>query len=118
MEPDSDPSEKIKSLSEAKAKLEQDVERLEAALNAERFGIFAGITTLFDAFIFRDYNTSTAPLALVAVEFAGLFVLARRLGVDEVVYLTFEVLKSWRKSPGSSDSDPPESTPPTPTSPP
>lgn len=100
---DDDPTKRIETLSAAKAQLEQDVERLEATLNAERFCIVVGITVLFDAFMFRDYQTATAPIALTAVEFAGLFVLARRLGVEEVISLTFEVLKSWRKSP---DSDP------------
>jgi len=86
------------SEAEAKAQLESDVARLESTLNAERFCIAVAVTVLFDAFMFRDYKVWSAPVALLVVELTGLFVLARRLKVDEVVGLTFEVLKSWGKS--------------------
>jgi hypothetical protein len=94
-----------KSSSKAKAELEKDVERLEATLNAERFLIAVLVVGLFDAFMFKDYKTWGSPVALLIIEMAGLFVLARRLGVDELITLTRQLVRSWGRR---GESDPPQ----------
>lgn len=101
--PIDEPRRPASSTDRAKAQLEKDVEALEATLNAERFCVAVLIVVVFDAFMFREYKTWASPLALAAIEFAGLFVLARRLGVDEIVGLVYELVRSWGKS---RDSDP------------
>jgi hypothetical protein len=93
------------SSSKAKAELEKDVERLEAILSTERFCIAITIIVVFDAFMFKDYRTWGSPIALLIIQLAGLFVLARRLGVDELITLTRQLVRSWGKK---GESDPPQ----------
>lgn len=82
-------------LAEAKAQLESDVERLSAALAAERFCAAVVVLIAVDAYCFQFYKTWGAPVSLVAIEIAGLFVLARRLGVDELAGLVLTAIRSF-----------------------
>ena len=85
------------SSAEAKAELEKDFETLDTALKTERFVFVVAFVAIFDAFVFTFYKDWAGPVCLTAIEFAGLFVLARYLEVSELVSLTIEIIRSWGK---------------------
>lgn len=86
----------------AKAKLEADVERLEAILSAERFCIVVTLIVFFDSYIFTFFKTWGSPICLTALEIAGLSVLARHMKVSDLGELIFGIVHAWR---GAKDAD-------------
>jgi hypothetical protein len=96
------------SSANAKAALEKDNEKLRAALSTYKFLTIVGATVAFDAYVFTFFNTWASPICLVAIEFAGLFVLARYLEIDEFIYLTIDLMRSYAKNgkPSKADDEP------------
>lgn len=91
---------------EALAKLEEQIESLRDALREERFCWILLCIILFDTAIFASVKTTGVPIAIVLLEIGFLVVLAKKLGVEQIVRLVDRIIDGWSKRGGPSD--PPE----------
>lgn len=87
------PTKKDDSLASLEAKLsaEQD------ARKEERFVWILIVTIMFDCLALGGMSNSAAPIAIVTLELILLVVLAKRLGIDDVVVLIDRVLNRLEK---------------------
>lgn len=104
-EPDSKPSDLIGLVQEqddapsddALARIEQENAALRDAIREERFLWILACTILFDMIVFENMRTTGAPIAVVVLELGFFVVVARRLGVDEIIRLVDRAIDGWSK---------------------
>jgi hypothetical protein len=87
------------------AALEADLEAANkkiAGYNAERFGAALIVIVIWDANIFPNFQGWAPPVSILILELVGLFMLAARLNLGEVVNLMVGALWAYGKR-GESD---------------
>lgn len=95
-----DDAEEATEKDEAKAVLETQLQAERDARSEERFVWIVVVTILVDVLWFRNAANALLPLVVLILELIVLLVLARRMGIDDVVQLVDRILHSVGRGTG------------------
>ena len=79
----------------SQAALEEEVAELKDRLHEERFGWIVLCIILFDTAVWANVQTTGVPIAIMVFQGLLLLVLARRLGIQEIVRLFDRLVEGW-----------------------
>jgi hypothetical protein len=88
------------AIDDAKAALETQLSEIKDARNEERFIWIVVCTILVDVIWFRNAINPVLPLVILVLELLVLLVLARRMGIDDLVSLVDRLLHSVGRGAG------------------
>jgi len=92
--------ESISPSSKGSASLEVDLERANkriAKYNAERIAFVIVLLIIWDAHTFKSYSGWAPVIALLVLELVGLYIIAWRFDMHEVIQLFWGAMKSYSK---------------------
>lgn len=84
----------------AKAALETQLQAEKDARSEERFVWIVVVTILVDVLWFRNSSNPVLPLVVLVLELVVLLVLARRMGIDDIVQIVDRILHSVGRGAG------------------
>jgi len=87
-------------LASAFAELEKENAALRDAIKEERFCWILLSIVLFDIAVFASVQTTGVPLAILALQLVLLVVVAKRLGVEQVIRLVDRCIDGWARRNG------------------
>lgn len=91
------------SKDEAQARLADELEAAKDARKEERFVWIVVVTILIDVMWFADSPNATLPLVVLVLQLIVLVILARRMGIDDVVALIDRLLHTVGSKAGGSN---------------
>jgi hypothetical protein len=80
------------------AQLQEENARLKDAIHEERFCWVVVSIILFDCAIFMRAETWAAPLSILALQLLLIIVIARKLGVQQIILFIDRVIDSYARS--------------------
>lgn len=92
---------------DAQARLEAENVALKDAIREERFGWILLSIILFDMAMFANIQTTGVPIAILLLQALLLIVLARRLGVQEIVRIADRLIEGWSRRGSAMPADEP-----------
>lgn len=88
-------SEAASAPEDAMARLQAELERVNDSRREERFCWIVTVMILLNALFFERIETTGVALTLLILQLVLVFVLAKRLGVEQLVLLLNRIIDGW-----------------------